>query len=76
MELPKLTQQPVEHIDSTPDEDYPLRILRAYRQNCNSYWEVHGLTEDEKRIYDIMNEDQDKRAKILDAAIEKLIKQQ
>jgi len=32
MKLPELTQQPILHIDGTPDEDYPLRILRAYRR--------------------------------------------
>jgi len=39
-ELPDLTQQPVEFVDGTPDREYPLRILRAYRENCNCKWET------------------------------------
>lgn len=71
--LPRLTKQLVEHIDSTPDEDYPLRILRVYRANCNSFWETHGLSSSEEIIYATMNEHQKQRAKILDRAIKKLI---
>ena len=71
-ELPKLTQEPVEYVDSTPDENYPIRILEAYRENCNSFWEVHGLTGEEKHFYDMLNEHQISRAKILDKAINKL----
>jgi len=36
--LPDITQQPIEHVDGTPDNLYPLRILRAYRENCNCMW--------------------------------------
>ena len=72
-DLPNLTQQPVLYVDATPDDDYPLRILQAYRDNCNSFWEVHGLEENEKLIYDMMNKVQKQRAKILDKAIQKLI---
>ena len=70
--LPKLTQETIKYVDSTPDENYPIRILEAYRENCNYLWEVHGLTDGEKHFYDIMNEHQILRAKILDAAIKKL----
>ncbi len=38
MDLPPLTQQPIEYVDGTPDLDYPLRILRAYRVNCDARW--------------------------------------
>ena len=72
--LPELTQQSILHVDATPDENYPLRILQAYRENCNSQWEVHGLPEKETLIYDAMNEHQKQRAKILDEAIKKLLK--
>ena len=70
--LPKLTQEPIKYVCSTPDENYPIRILKAYRENCNVFWEVHGLTDEERYIYDMMNEQQISRAKILDAAIKKL----
>ena len=72
VKLPKLTQEPIKYVDSTPDENYPIRILEAYRENCNSFWEVHRLTDEEKHFYDIMNEHQISRAKILDKAINKL----
>jgi len=72
--LPELTQQPIWHIDGTPNDDYPLRILRVYRENCNSYWVVEGIPDNEKLIYDMMNEYQKQRAEILDKAIEKLRK--
>lgn len=52
------------HIDATPDADYPLRILRAYRQQCD----VRTLTTPPE-LGEQMNEWQDHRAAILDKAI-------
>lgn len=69
LELPPVTQQPILHVDMTPDEELPLRILQAYRDNCNTRWEVHGLDEDKSRIYDMMNDHCEQRAEILDRAI-------
>ena len=66
--LPKLTNEPVIWIDATPNEEYPLRILRTYRENCNSKW----MADPPNRVYDQMNEDQDKRVEILDRAIKLL----
>ena len=65
---PKLTNEPLIWIDATPDEEYPLRILRTHRTNCNSKW----IAEPSNIVYDQMNEDQDKRAEILDRAIKLL----
>lgn len=72
-QLPKLTEQPVLNIDATPDEDYPLRILRAYRQGCNCQWleDVDGK-EPTNPLLKAMNKDNGKRKKILDEAIKKL----
>jgi hypothetical protein len=64
-----MTQEDLKLVDMTPDEDLPLRILRAYRVNCDTRWETSGLNEAEARIYVIMNEHQKERAKILDKAI-------
>lgn len=72
--FPSLTQQTIEFVDSTPNENYPLRILQTYRKNCDSLWETHGLPENDTRFWEIMNEHQRDRAKILDEAIDKLIK--
>jgi hypothetical protein len=60
------------HIDGTPDGGYALRILEYYRLRCNEKWVVEGFKENEKLIYDLMNETQDKRAIELDQAIAKL----
>ena len=72
MTLPDFTRQPVEAVDMSIDADLPLRILRAYRQNCDVHWAVEGVDEASRRIYDVMNEHQRQRAKILDAAIRTL----
>ena len=70
----KLTQELVLHIDGTPDENYVLRILQTYRENCNCKWatSIDGLCNN--TLFTLMNEHQDRRAKLLDAAIEKLSK--
>lgn len=62
------------HIDGTPDGKYALRILKAYRQACNTKWIIEGVADNSKLLYDAMNEHQDQRAKELDEAIEILEK--
>lgn len=57
------------HIDGTPDGNYALRILKAYREACNTKWIIEGDTT-AKPLYELMNEHQDQRAKELDKAIE------
>ena len=64
-ELPEISQEHVAFIDATPNEDYPLRILRTYRENCNCRW-VSTL---DSPVYEMMNEASEKRAEILDRAI-------
>ena len=73
--LPNLTEEPILHIDYTPDEDLPIRILSAYRSNCNVKWLVVGLPKEETKLYDMMNKNCDERAEILDRAIAKLKEQ-
>jgi len=72
--FPNLTQEAIRFIDATPDENYPLRILQAYRENCNARYETHGLDENDTRFWEIMNEMQEQRANVLDEAIAKMIK--
>ena len=76
MKLPDLTQQPVLYVDGTPDEDYPLRILMAYRQQCECRWAdtTDGAGTDNP-LLKMMNEHCEQRAKILDGAIAKLLKE-
>lgn len=56
-------------VDATPDGGYALRILRAFRRRCDCRWAVEGLPENERLIWDAMNEAQERRAEELDAAI-------
>jgi hypothetical protein len=77
MDLPKIRDEMSMKdlfIDGTPDGNYALRILEAYRARCREKWIVEGkgVSEGTKRIYDAMNEHQDLRAKELDEAIRKL----
>ena len=74
-ELPPVNGQTIQHIDGTPDSDYPLRILQAYRQNCDCQWS-ENTNDDEPTnpLLKLMNEMCDKRAKLLDRAIEKINK--
>jgi hypothetical protein len=77
MELPKIRDEVNSRnwiIDGTPNGEYALRILKAYRARCNEKWIVEGCDEGTKRIYDAMNEHQDLRAKELDKAILILVK--
>lgn len=73
MKLPKMTEQPILWLDSTPTEDYPLRILKAYRQHCDCQWaEDTDGGEVKNPVLIFMNENNRKRAEILDRAIAKL----
>ena len=71
--LPELTQQPVKFIDATPDESYPLRILQAYRQDCDCMWaeSTTGL-DPESPLMKAMNDLNRQRARVLDKAIKVL----
>lgn len=70
----KYNQQAIEYVDATPDEGYVLRILQAYRQNCNLEFLAVDVPEDSKAFYEMLNALQRKRAKLLDEAIDKLNK--
>jgi len=63
--LPAITQEVIVGVDGIPDRDYPLRILRVYRENCNSKW----ITDSPDLLLDAMNKMCDLRAKTLDDAI-------
>lgn len=72
--LPALNEQPILHVDGTPDKDYPVRILQAYRQHCNCQWasDMDG-GEVTNPLLKAMNETNVKRAEILDYTIRKII---
>ena len=68
--LPPLTQEPFRYVDATPDAGYPLRILRAYRQNCDCRWADNTAGEEPTNpLLKMMNEHCQQRAEILDRAI-------
>ncbi len=69
------TKQEYMHVDATPDDEYPIRILKMYRFACNTEWSVTGLGEEISEIYDLMNQAQRERARLLDEAIEILEKE-
>ena len=64
--------KPITYIDATPDGNYPLRILQAYRENCNCRWASSTDGQAMNPLCIKMNDDCEKRAEILDRAIEKL----
>ena len=72
--LPDLTKQAIEHIDGTPDDEYVIRILKAYRYNCDVKWASNTNGEDDNPLCIGMNKHNDERAKLLDEAIELLSK--
>ena len=65
-------KQAIMYIDATPEKNYVLRILMAYRENCNIKWCTGTDGTCDNPLYQKMNEDQEKRAKLLDEAILKL----
>ncbi len=57
-------------VDATPDGDYALRILRAYREDCDMRWADNTLgIKSKSPIAKLMNNTQKERAKELDKAI-------
>ncbi len=69
---PKLSREPIILVDSTPDSEYPIRILRAYRVNATALWKCEGMSDATTAVYEQMNYDQLARARLLDAAIHRL----
>lgn len=59
------------HIDATPNDGYPLRILRAYRADCDMRWSLSTTNggQDATPLMEQLNALQDQRAAILDKAI-------
>jgi len=52
----KLSQEPILYIDATPNDDYPIRILRAYRENCNATWTDNTTGKEPTRSFAYSNE--------------------
>lgn len=56
-------------INAAPDGQYALRILRHYREKCNTMISDNAEGENTNPLYDIMNQHQAERAAELDKAI-------
>lgn len=69
--LPPITQQPVNYVDSTPDVDYPRRILDTYLTNTRCRWaeDTSGGPVDPTSLCGLMNAAQDRRAALLREAL-------
>jgi len=63
------SQTPLSHVDATPDEGYPLRILRTYLENSRTVLMTKGGSSE---LIDKMNEANKKREEILEKAIKVL----
>ena len=62
----------IEKIDATPDPDYPLRILQAYRSHCAVRWTMLDGSPPGPALQ-WMNQQSEQRAKLLDRAIATLL---
>lgn len=68
-QLPRMNEIPVLFIDATPNEDYPIRILTAYRKQTDCRF-MEDTNPPQDPLLIAMNENNNKRATILDKAIE------
>ena len=63
-------RETVRFIDATPDESYPIRILKAYRDACDEVWTDNSAgREPSNPVCRLMAEAQKRRAAILDKAL-------
>jgi hypothetical protein len=62
------------HIDATPDGKYAIRILKCYLERARCKFKVEGMEDNEVKLFDFMNECQDKRVVELEKAIRMLEK--
>ncbi len=73
-----LKNQSLLHIDATPDKTYPLRILQAYRRQCDTCFASTVTVNTDKDfpsiLVQVMNDLQKQRAALLDDAIANLVK--
>jgi hypothetical protein len=60
------------HIDVTPNDGLPLRILQAYRVDCDMRWAKTTDGVEDTPLIRALNDLQEQRAEILDRAIAQL----
>jgi len=70
---PVLTKVPGEiNIDATPDENLPIRILEAFKDNYNCEFDVSGASLEQMEFWNIMNQANKDRIRIIDVTLAKL----
>lgn len=63
-------KEPLQHVDATPDADYPIRILKAHLHNAEVVWDYEGeFGVGGKKIINEMNKISEKRRELLKQAI-------
>ena len=62
-------KQEIMHVDATPTPDYPVRILKAYRERGDIWSDTSGKTVKVNPFIAQMNEWQRQRNELLDKAI-------
>lgn len=65
----KFEEEPIMHVDATPDPEYPVRILRAHREHQNYRWVVDSGSENLRELVAKMEAARRRRAQLLDEAI-------
>lgn len=68
------TDRPINELrpDATPDGKYAIRILKCYLERARVRFKVNGMEDNEVKLFDFMNECQDKRVVELEKAIKML----
>ncbi len=56
-------------VDATPDGKYAIRILKCYLERARAKFKTEGMEDNEVKLFDFMNECQDRRAVELEKAI-------
>lgn len=68
--MPKITKEPILHVDMTPSKELPIRILEAYLANCDCKWSTTEANGCPLEIINLMNKHNDERAEIFRKAIQ------
>lgn len=62
----------IRHVDMTPDENLPIRIIEAYYQNCKVKFNLDNIDDDSKEVCKFLNESAEHGEKILEKVLEVL----
>jgi hypothetical protein len=63
-ELLRVPYDIIRDVDMTPDGDLPIRILEAYRTNCNILFNLDNIDDENKELCGFLNDNAEKGGKI------------